>query len=199
MNPADNGRVLTVEGPEVVTPRLAGGPFLVFDRRHTTPITPAVVLERPKNALDVALVLQTCRAFGIPQVWISGARVALDPTGPRPPYEDVTSASAYVSVVVDADPVTAYQGRAGTRIIAVERGVIGRPVWPLGRLPHPDAAVYVFGPEDGHISTATLDRADAILEIPSRFALNLVAAVGIVLGDRTRQFPDPERDPEGTR
>jgi tRNA(Leu) C34 or U34 (ribose-2'-O)-methylase TrmL len=174
-----------VETPaEVVTPRLAGGPFLVFDRHHTTPLVPAVVLERPRNAVDVALVIQTCRAFGVPQLWISGGRVELDPAGPQPAYQETVRPADYVSVVLDADPVGVYAARVGVRVVAVERGVVSRPVEWLGAFVHPARVVYVFGPEDGDVSEAVVGAAATVVEIPSRRSINLVAAVGIILGDR---------------
>jgi tRNA(Leu) C34 or U34 (ribose-2'-O)-methylase TrmL len=170
---------------ETVTPNLAGAPFLVFGRQHTTPLTPAVILEDPKSPWNVALVIRAAWAFGIPQVWISGGRVTLDAAGPRPTYEDAAQASDYVSVVENHDPLAAYVGRRDTDVIAVERG-IHPPAARVGAFRHAVAAVYVFGPEDGRVSPATLARADDALEIPSRHALNLALAVGIVLADRTR-------------
>lgn len=184
------------QGGLTVTPRLAGAPFLVFTRDQATPTTPAVILEQPKSGWNVALTIRACWSFGIPQLWLAADRLELEPFGERPAYEDAGAATDYISVVRDPDPLAAYLERDGVTVVAVERHAAirtaGRPWWQhlplasLGMYRHPERAVYVFGPEDGQVSDATLQRARVVLEIPSRHSLNLALAVGIVLGDRAR-------------
>ncbi|MES9861297.1 MAG: RNA methyltransferase [Candidatus Thiodiazotropha sp. LLP2] len=55
---------------------------------------------------------------------------------------------------------------------------------PLPDFVHPENAYYVFGPEDGTLTQATIDRADAVVYIPTTGCLNLAATVNIVLYDR---------------
>ena len=54
----------------------------------------------------------------------------------------------------------------------------------LAEFEHPVEAVYVFGPEDGSIPKALLRHCHQFVQIPTRHALNLSAAVNIVLYDR---------------
>ena len=49
---------------------------------------------------------------------------------------------------------------------------------------HPENAFYVFGPEDGTISQDVIDRADAVVYVPTVGCMNLAATVNVVLYDR---------------
>lgn len=62
---------------------------------------------------------------------------------------------------------------------ALEEGAI-----PLPDYQHPDNAVCVFGPEDGTISQAIIDRVDAVVYVPTVDCMNLAASVNVVLYDR---------------
>jgi len=49
---------------------------------------------------------------------------------------------------------------------------------------HPDKAFYIFGPEDGTIDQDVIDRADAVVYVPTIGCMNLAATVNVVLYDR---------------
>jgi len=49
---------------------------------------------------------------------------------------------------------------------------------------HPDNAYYIFGPEDGTLSQKIIDKADAVVYIPTIGCMNLAATVNVVLYDR---------------
>ena len=49
---------------------------------------------------------------------------------------------------------------------------------------HPQNAFYIFGPEDGTISQEIIDRADAVVYVPTIGCMNLSATVNVVLYDR---------------
>jgi tRNA C32,U32 (ribose-2'-O)-methylase TrmJ len=49
---------------------------------------------------------------------------------------------------------------------------------------HPERALYVFGPEDGNLTSAVLARCHRVVAIPTRHCVNLAAAVYLVLYDR---------------
>jgi tRNA(Leu) C34 or U34 (ribose-2'-O)-methylase TrmL len=54
---------------------------------------------------------------------------------------------------------------------------------------HPDNAFYIFGPEDGTISQVVIDRADAVVYVPTVGCMNLAATVNVLLYDRfTKSF-----------
>lgn len=49
---------------------------------------------------------------------------------------------------------------------------------------HPGKALYLFGPEDGTISQAIIDKADAVVYVPTIGCMNLAATVNVLLYDR---------------
>lgn len=49
---------------------------------------------------------------------------------------------------------------------------------------HPHDALYVFGPEDGTISQSIINRAAAVVYVPTVGCMNLAATVNVVLYDR---------------
>lgn len=55
---------------------------------------------------------------------------------------------------------------------------------PLDEFKHPERAFYIFGPEDGTLGRAILDRCSKRIVIPSHRCLNLAAAVTVVAYDR---------------
>ena len=54
----------------------------------------------------------------------------------------------------------------------------------LSEFDHPLNALYVFGPEDGSISSVELRHCHRFVAIPTRHCLNLSMSVGTVLYDR---------------
>ncbi len=55
---------------------------------------------------------------------------------------------------------------------------------PLPEFQHPERAIYIFGPEDGTISQDLVDKADAVVYIPTIGCMNLAATVNVTLYDR---------------
>jgi tRNA(Leu) C34 or U34 (ribose-2'-O)-methylase TrmL len=49
---------------------------------------------------------------------------------------------------------------------------------------HPERACYIFGPENGSISPAILEKCQLVVEIPTTMSLNLGMTVNIVMYDR---------------
>lgn len=70
---------------------------------------------------------------------------------------------------------------AKAKIVCVEL-VLG--AMPLPEFQHPEHAMYIFGPEDGTISQEVIDRADAVVYVPTIGCMNLAGAVNVVLYDR---------------
>ena len=54
----------------------------------------------------------------------------------------------------------------------------------LAKYQHPDQALYIFGPEDGTLSQDIINRADAVVYVPTKGCMNLAASVNVVLYDR---------------
>lgn len=68
-----------------------------------------------------------------------------------------------------------------TQVICVElvEGATALPAFE-----HPERALYIFGPEDGSIDQALVDRADAVVYVPTIGCMNLAASVNVLLYDR---------------
>lgn len=67
------------------------------------------------------------------------------------------------------------------RVVCVE---FAENAIPLPEYKHPEKALYIFGPEDGSISQQLLNRADAVVYVPTVGCMNLAATVNVVLYDR---------------
>jgi len=67
------------------------------------------------------------------------------------------------------------------RVVCVEmvEGAVALPGYQ-----HPPRALYVFGPEDGTLAQALIDRADDVIYVPTEGCMNLAASVNVVLYDR---------------
>ncbi len=61
---------------------------------------------------------------------------------------------------------------------------------------HPERAIYIFGPEDGSIPQTVVDRADAVVYVPTIGCMNLAATVNVVLYDRLAKSNLPIDDAE---
>ena len=64
---------------------------------------------------------------------------------------------------------------------------------------HPHNALYIFGPEDGTISQNIIDRADAVVYVPTVGCMNLAATVNVVLYDRLAKSANEFSSLEGKR
>lgn len=153
-------------------------------RGPITPEIPAVVLINPKFPPNVAQAVRNASAFNVAQVWYSGQRVSL--TGRRLPREERMKGYEHVALVNHDDPLTPLLSANPTAVpVAVEVRPGCESLWEFE---HPDAAIYVFGPEDGSLEGPVLKRCHRFVIIPSLHCLNLATSVGIILGDRARQL-----------
>ena len=135
----------------------------------------SVVLINPKSAENVGAVMRAAGCFRLDSVFYSGtryARAARFATDTRKVNKDIPLIP--VSASLDGVP----QGMAMVCVELVEGAT------PLPDFQHPGDALYVFGPEDGSIGQQLIDRADAVVYVPTVGCLNLAASVNVVLYDR---------------
>lgn len=133
----------------------------------------SIGLVNPKTPANLGSVLRAAYAFDAALVVLQGRRMSPD-IGTNTPKGHRHLPLVRVEDVFDACP-------HGAVPVAVELcdGAIS-----LEDFCHPTQAFYIFGPEDGSIPPAVLDRCRHKVIIPSRVCLNLACAVNIVLYDR---------------
>jgi tRNA(Leu) C34 or U34 (ribose-2'-O)-methylase TrmL len=55
---------------------------------------------------------------------------------------------------------------------------------PIFNFVHPEAAFYIFGPEDGGVNPEIVERVQRVIRIPTKGCMNLAATANVVLYDR---------------
>ena len=136
-------------------------------------------LSNPKSPENVASVLRAAGNFRVEHVLYTGVRypraLARNPVIPQLSRK-VSEGVAVSQVECLVDSVA-----ADMNIVCVElaENAISLPVYE-----HPTRALYIFGPEDGSLSQALIDRAHAVIYVPTVGCMNLAATVNVVLYDR---------------
>lgn len=136
----------------------------------------AIGLVRPKTKANIGSVLRAAGCYGTDMVAIEGCRahgdVATAPTDTMKSYRQVPT--VMVDDLFDAHPV----GSVPVAVDLVEGAV------SLFDFEHPKRAFYIFGPEDGTLGKAHMDRCAHRVFIPTNGCMNLAATVNVVLYDR---------------
>lgn len=132
-------------------------------------------LTNPKSPSNIGSVMRAAGCYRADAVFYTGeryARAAKFHTDTKDRSRDIplTGAGCLLQQVPE-----------GAKIICVDlvEGAI-----PLPEFEHPENAFYIFGPEDGTISQQVIDRADAVVYVPTVGCMNLAASVNVVLYDR---------------
>lgn len=132
-------------------------------------------LVNPKSPTNVGAVMRAAGCYGADLVRYTGQRY----TRAARFHTDTKGVSSRLPLVPVEDLLTHLP--ADMKVVCVEL-VEGATALPL--FAHPERALYVFGPEDGSLSQALIDRADAVVYIPTVGCMNLAATVNVVLYDR---------------
>ncbi len=132
-------------------------------------------LSNPKSPANVGAVMRAAGCFGVDAVYYTGKR-----------FERAAKYSTDTKDISQKIPLTVVDNLldtvpAGVKVVCVE---IVEGAIPLSDYQHPERALYLFGPEDGTLSQATIDAADAVVYVPTVGCLNLAASVNILLYDR---------------
>lgn len=143
----------------------------------------AVGLVNPKNSINVGSALRAAGCFEASLVVVAGlrperymGRIASDTQKtyrhtPVIRIADVFDAAPYDCIPIAVDLVP------GAR--------------DLRQFTHPERAFYIFGPEDGTLGRAIVDRCKYAIMVPTRFCMNLAATVNVVLYDRMLKRNEP--------
>ena len=132
-------------------------------------------LTNPKTPANVGSVMRAAGCFGVTAVFYTGKR-----------YEraaqfntDTKAVNRHIPLHNVANLLESIPKDAQLVCVELAQGAI-----PLPEFQHPEKAFYLFGPEDGTLEQAVIDRADAVIYIPTIGCLNLAATVNVVLYDR---------------
>ena len=166
--------------------RIARKPFSISNGEGLRRLCgPAVILQNPRHVVNIASMIRNCAAFGVQILCYTGDRVDLPSgrKGDRMPREERMRDYETVQVIHHDFPLHLF----GHDVVPVAIEIMPDTT-PLTFFEHPDNAVYVFGPEDGSISTGLRAACHQFVSIPSLHCLNLAQAGGIVLYDRTSKL-----------
>ena len=135
----------------------------------------SIGLIKPKSPTNVGAVMRAAGCFRAGAVFYTGSR-----------YDRAAKFSTDTKDVNQSIPLTCVGHLLDAlpdnmQVVCIE---LVEGATPLPDYRHPHRAYYIFGPEDGTIDQALIDRADAVVYIPTVGSLNLAAAVNVVLYDR---------------
>ena len=139
----------------------------------------SIGLINPKSPDNVSSVMRAAGNFRVDSVFYTGKRY------PRALMRnpDIPDMRRKVGQAIPLSEVTCLIDVAplNMKLVCVEfaEGAIA-----LTEYQHPDNAFYIFGPEDGTISQDVIDRADAVVYVPTIGCMNLAVTVNVVLYDR---------------
>lgn len=133
----------------------------------------AIGLMRPKDIHNIGGVMRAAHIYDAALVAIQGDRT---PVSSR---MDVTKAWRHVPVLRGDDLFSLCPYDA----IPIAVDLVDNAA-PLPSFDHPERAFYIFGPEDGTLGKAILNRCARRIMVPTRFCMNLAAAVNVILYDR---------------
>ncbi len=136
-------------------------------------------LTNPKSPTNVGAVMRAAGCFQANAIFYTGVRykrAARFQTDTQNASINIplTSVDSFIDPSLEGVP-------ENTKIVCVE---LVEDAIPLPDFQHPESAFYIFGPEDGTISQDVVDKADAVVYIPTIGCLNLAATVNVLLYDR---------------
>ncbi|MCP3849809.1 MAG: RNA methyltransferase [Gammaproteobacteria bacterium] len=142
-----------------------------------------VGLSNPKSPDNVNSVRRAAGNFQVNSIFYTGTRypraVRLNPA--------TTDRSRDISRDIPVTEVANLLDIADNlKVICIE---FAEDAIALPDFQHPDNALYVFGPEDGTLTQEIIDKADAVVYVPTQGCMNLAATVNVVLYDRLSKSP----------
>lgn len=146
----------------------------------------AVLLLNPKYPHNVAQSIRACAAYGVDHLRYTGLRLQRElEQMKRIPREERMRGYSKVNWSHSLRPFNEFKEYIP---ICVE---LHSNSESLPHFEHPENALYVFGPEDGHINQVARGLCHRFVSIPTDHCINLSMAVGTVLYDRRAKLqPD---------
>lgn len=143
----------------------------------------AIGLFNPKSPTNVGGIMRAAGCYEANEVFFSGRRYAIAAKH----QTDTKNVSEKIPLTQVEDLTQALS--KDIPIVCVE---LVEGATPLPLFEHPEQALYIFGPEDGSLPQEIVDKASAVVYMPTTGCMNLAATVNVLLYDRaakhTRQF-----------
>lgn len=132
-------------------------------------------IENGKTERNIGTLWRSAHCFGAAFIFTIGARYLKQPT-------DTTKAWLHVPLYEyqDFHDFNKYKP-IDSELVGIE---LDTKATPLETFIHPERALYLLGPEDGSISFAAQENCDYIVQIGSKYCLNVAIAGSIVMYDR---------------
>jgi len=132
-------------------------------------------LINPKSPTNVGAVMRAAGCYQVDAVFYTGQRYA------KAAKFNTDTKNSVVSIPLTGVDSLIESVLPETKLVCVDliEGAI-----PLPDYQHPENAIYIFGPEDGTIDQYIIDKADAVVYVPTVGCMNLAASVNVLLYDR---------------
>lgn len=132
-------------------------------------------LTDPKSPENVGAVMRAAGCYQANEVLYTGVRYARAAKF----HTDTKNASQKIPLnAVESLTINLIPGQHIVCVDLVEGAI------PLPEFKHPENALYIFGPEDGTIAQDVINKADAVVYVPTIGCMNLAASVNVLLYDR---------------
>ncbi len=139
--------------------------------------TPHVALGiiNPKNASNIGAVMRAAGCYRVDAVWYTGHRYD------RAVKLNTDTKDVRYKIPLNGVDCLLESVSEHMKVICVE---LAEGAMPLPSFQHPEHAFYIFGSEDDTIGQEIIDRADAVVYVPTVGCMNLAGSVNVVLYDR---------------
>jgi len=131
-----------------------------------------VGLCQPKTPENIGAALRAATCFEVDIFAISGSRCVRNKLDTTKAFRKIPVIR--INYILEAIPFDCIP-------IAVE---ICEKAESIINFKHPKNAFYIFGPEDGSVPSRIIDKCKHVIQIPTKYCLNLGVSVNLVLYDR---------------
>lgn len=135
----------------------------------------AIGLTNPKSPSNVGAAMRAAGCYQVDAVYYTGNRYARAAKF----HTDTQQAAQTIPLIGVEDFFQILPLDCAVVCVELVEGAT-----PLPGFQHPERALYLFGPEDGTLKQSVIDRADAVVYVPTVGSMNLAATVNVVLYDR---------------
>ncbi|TEW55969.1 TrmH family RNA methyltransferase [Psychromonas sp. RZ22] len=134
-----------------------------------------IALTNPKSSTNVGGAMRAAGCYDAQKVVYSGER-----------FNRSVRLAADTQKVHEIVPLVHYEDllsalEPGMKLVCVD---LIEGATPLPNFEHPQNAMYLFGPEDNTIKQQVINKADAVVYVPTIGCMNLAASVNVILYDR---------------